>query len=316
MLLKRRTFLQSMGAVAATGVTGSLSQDLGFVLPATAAQPEQVPLTRRIHSSGETIPVVGLGSWITFNVGNDPVLRDECTEVIRAFFAHGGRMIDSSPMYGSSQATIGYALNKLGYPKSAFSADKIWTSAAASGASQFADTQDLWGLKRMDLMQVHNLLSWREHLKMLQALKAAKKIRYIGITTSHGRRHRDLEKIMAEHEIDFVQLTYNILDREAEERLLPLARERGISVIVNRPYQRGGLLRRYSGKPLPAFAGEIGATSWAQFLLKFVISHPVVTCAIPATTSTAHVKENLAAAVGPIPDEAVRQEMITYVSRL
>jgi diketogulonate reductase-like aldo/keto reductase len=203
------------------------------------------------------MPVVGLGSWITFNVGQDPVLLDECANVVSAFFAGGGRMIDSSPMYGSSQATIGFALKKLGYPENAFSADKIWTSCGPSGAAQFVQTRGLWGVRQMDLMQVHNLLSWRAHFETLQDFKASRKIRYIGITTSHGRRHGELEAIMSNHEIDFVQFTYNILDREPEARLLPLAIERGISVIVNRPYRRGALIRRFSGRPLPAFAREI-----------------------------------------------------------
>lgn len=308
----RRSFLHALGGAAVTGAAMGMGPPISEALAGTAKR----PLTRRIHSSGEALPIVGLGSWITFNVGRDPVLLDECTNVVRAFLDGGGRMIDSSPMYGSSQATIGYALKKLSYPDAAFSADKIWISSPSGGAAQFAETRGLWGLNKMDLMQVHNLLSWQAHLKMLQELKASGKIRYIGITTSHGRRHRELEEIMANHELDFVQLTYNILDREAEARLLPLARDRGISVIVNRPYRRGGLIRRYAGKPLPGVAREIGAQTWAQFLLKFVISHPAMTCAIPATTKVAHVRENLAAAAGPLPDEPTRKEMIAAIDRL
>lgn len=309
MLIGRRTVLQGIGAAAAARVVGMSSSQV-------SADPVSRPLTRTIPSTGEDIPVVGLGSWITFNVGNDPVLLDSCANVIAAFYESGGRLIDSSPMYGSSQATIGYALKKLGLPRPIFSADKIWTSYDSKGASQFAETRALWGLKTMDLMQVHNLLSWRAHLDMLQEKKASGEIRYVGITTSHGRRHADLEDIMANHDIDFVQLTYNVLDREPEQRILPLARERGIGVIVNRPYQRGALIQRYSGKPLPPFAVDLDAGTWPQLLLKFIISHPAVTCAIPATTRVPHVKENIAAAMGPLPDEGMRKAIADYLAEL
>lgn len=309
MKLQRRTILKGAGAAAIAGLAG-------FAPRKAAAAKVVKPLERAIPSSGEAMPVVGLGSWITFNVGNDPVLLDRSSDVIAAFLENGGRTIDSSPMYGSAQATIGYALKKLAYPDTAFAADKIWTSSEAGGPSQFAETQGLWGVKTMDLMQVHNLLSWQAHLDMLKAKKAAGEIRYVGITTSHGRRHDEVETIMAGHDIDFVQLTYNVLDRGAEQRLLPLARERGIAVIANRPYQRCELIRRYAGKPLPAFAGEIGALSWPQLLLKFIISHPAITCAIPATSSVAHVTENLGAAAGVLPDEAMRKAITDYVAQI
>ncbi|MCV0370185.1 aldo/keto reductase [Filomicrobium sp.] len=309
MLIGRRTVLQGVGAAAVASVTGLSSSRV-------SADPISKPLTRTIPSTGEDIPVVGLGSWITFNVGNDPVLLDTCADVVAAFYESGGRLIDSSPMYGSSQATIGYALKKLSLPNPIFSADKIWTSYDTEGASQFAETRALWGLKTMDLMQVHNLLSWRAHIDMLQKKKASGEIRYVGVTTSHGRRHEDLEDIMANHDIDFVQLTYNVLDREPEQRILPLARERGIAVIVNRPYQRGTLIQRFSGKPLPPFAAEIDAGTWPQLLLKFIISHPAITCAIPATTRVPHVQENLAAAAGRLPDEGMRKAITDYVAEL
>ncbi|MCH9807816.1 MAG: aldo/keto reductase [Alphaproteobacteria bacterium] len=305
MTVRRRTFLQGLGAASFAGATGLHA----FSSDSAAAQSVKAPGTRPIPSTGEEMPLVGLGSWITFNVGNDPLLLDASAEVIASFLTGGGRMIDSSPMYGSAQSTIGYGLGKLNYPAAAFSADKIWTSSPSNGRAQLAKTQGLWGVKRMDLMQVHNLLAWEAHLKMLQDLKAAGEIRYVGITTSHGRRHRELEQIMRTQDIDFVQLTYNVFDREVEGRLLPLAREKGIGVIVNRPYRRGALIERFAGKPLPPIAGEIGAKSWAQILLKFVISHPAVTCAIPATTRVDHVKENLAAAVGPLPDAAMRKRI-------
>ena len=309
MLVGRRKILQGFGAAAVAGAAGLAPSRL------SADTPLQ-PLTRAIPSTGEQMPVVGLGSWITFNVGNDPVLLDACAAVVAAFVDNGGRLIDSSPMYGSSQATIGYALKKLRSPNPVFAADKIWTSYESEGASQLAETRSLWGLQAMDLMQVHNLLSWQAHLDLLQAKKASGEIRYVGITTSHSRRHDDLEEIMANHPLDFVQLTYNVLDREAEQRLLPLARERGIGVIVNRPYQGGALIKRFAREKLPPFAADIGANSWPQFFLKFVVAHPAVTCAIPATTRVEHVTENLAAAAGALPDEGTRKKMIDYVAQL
>jgi diketogulonate reductase-like aldo/keto reductase len=277
------------------------------------AQPTR-PATRTIASSGEAIPPVGLGTWITFNVGNDRAARDASAEVMRAFFAAGGRLIDSSPMYGSAQEIIGYGLARLGRPANVFSADKVWISEGDQGRTQMDNSRRLWGVPRFDLMQVHNLLSWEAHLPTLFAMKAAGELRYVGITTSHGRRHGDMERIMASQPIDFVQLTYNLVDREVEQRLLPLAQERGIAVLVNRPFQQGALLDRLARHPLPAWAAEIDCTSWAQFALRFVISHPAVTCAIPATTRVDHVRENLAAAGRRMPDAAMRARMASFVA--
>lgn len=271
-------------------------------------------LTRPIPSSGEQLPVVGLGSWITFNVGNDPPARANCAEVMRNFFAAGGRLIDSSPMYGSSQGVIGEGLQKLGMPKALFSAEKVWTSS--DGAAQIETSRQLWRVPRFDLMQVHNLVAWEKQLPLIEAMKAAGRLRYVGITTSEGRRHRDIEQVMRTHRIDFVQLTYNPLDREAEQRLLPLARERGIAVLANRPFREGALLRQLQRHPLPAWASELGCTAWAQLVLKFIVTHPAVTCAIPATSQVAHVRENMGAATGPMPDEAMRQRIALHIGKL
>jgi diketogulonate reductase-like aldo/keto reductase len=259
---------------------------------------------------------MGLGSWITFNVGDDQVLRDECADVIAAFFAGGGRMIDSSPMYGSSQPVIGYGLAKLGRPQALFSAEKVWTSSGESGPAQIEQSRQFWGVPRFDLLQVHNLLAWEAHLETLFVMKTQGKVRYVGISTSEGRRHDLFEEIMRKHPLDFVQLTYNIIDREAEARLLPLAAERGIAVIVNRPFQQGELTQRLEGEKLPDWAGEIGAASWAQLILKFILAHPAVTVIIPATSRVDHVRENLAAAGGPLPDEVMREKMAAYVRAL
>lgn len=273
-------------------------------------------LLRRIPSSGEAVPVVGLGSWITFNVGNDPKARDACAEVVRAFFAAGGRLIDSSPMYGSSQPVIGHALAKLGRPAALFSAEKVWVGDVSRGAAQMEASRTFWGVPRFDLMQVHNLLAWEEHLPRLLEMKAAGRLRYVGISTSEGRRHAELERIMRTQKIDFVQLTHNLLDREAEQRLLPLAQERGIAVLVNRPFRQGALLDQLARHPLPGWASEIGCDSWAQVALKFVVSHPGVTCAIPATSQVAHLRQNMGAALGPLPDVALRERMARDVAAL
>jgi diketogulonate reductase-like aldo/keto reductase len=303
--LTRRSLLGGLAATAAA-----------VLRPSAALSQQRAVFTRPIPSSGEALPVIGLGSWITFNVGDDVAARDGCTGVMRAFFGAGGRMIDSSPMYGSSQKVIGYGLGKLNQPSGLFSADKVWISPGSRGPGQIAASRRYWGVPRFDLLQVHNLLSWEEHLRTLFAMKAAGEVRYVGITTSEGRRHRDVERIMRMQPLDFVQVTYNILDREVEDRILPLARERGIGVIVNRPFREGELTRRMARHPLPAWAAEIDCANWAQVLLKFIVSHPAVTCAIPATTRVDHVRENMGAAYGRVPDASMRARMIAHVEKL
>lgn len=289
----------------------------GAAAPLQASAGARAVVTRAIPRTGEKIPLVGLGSWITFNVGDDRVARAGCAEVMRAFFEAGGRMIDSSPMYGSAQSVIGEGLARLGGAAPVFSADKVWIGSGARGLAQIEESRRLWRVPRFDLLQVHNLLAWEEHLPRLFEMKAAGRLRYVGITTSEGRRHREVESIMRAQPIDFVQLSYNLLDREVEQRLLPLAAERGIAVIVNRPFRQGELLRELQRHPLPAWAvAEAGCDGWAQFALKFAISHPAVTCAIPATTSVAHVRQNLAAAFGRLPDAALRRRMAAHVEAL
>jgi diketogulonate reductase-like aldo/keto reductase len=217
-------------------------------------------------------------------------------------------------MYGSSQGVVGEGLRSLGAQQRVFAADKVWTGS--DGAAQLETSRGLWQVPRFDLLQVHNLLAWEKQLPLLQKMKDEGRLRYVGITTSEGRRHREFEQVMRQQRLDFVQFTYNLLDREAEQRLLPLAAERGLAVLVNRPFQEGDLLRRLQRFPLPPWAGEIGCTSWAQFALKFVISHPAVTCAIPATRRVDHVRENMAVARAPWPDAATRQRMAAYVAGL
>ena len=301
----RRRFLGGLAAMAG-----------GTLLPAMSFAQDAALVTRAIPSTGQRLPVIGLGSWITFNVGDDRGARDACTGVMRDFFAAGGRVVDSSPMYGSSQSVIGYGLAKLGRPATLFSADKVWIAAAARGPAQIEESRAHWGVARFDLLQVHNLLAWQEHLPMLFAMKQAGRLRHVGITTSEGRRHRDVEQIMRSQPLDFVQVTYNPVDREVEDRILPLARERGIGVIVNRPFQQGALIDAVSRHPLPAWAREIECTNWAQLLLKYVVSHPAVTCAIPATTRVDHVRETMGAARGVMPDEGMRRRIAAHVAQL
>jgi diketogulonate reductase-like aldo/keto reductase len=304
--LSRRSFL---GVLAAAGA--------GAVLrPAAGASQVSALLTRPIPSSKGALPLIGLGSWITFNVGEDEVARASCADVMRAFFVSGGRMIDSSPMYGSSQAVIGYGLAKLGHPSGLFAADKVWTSSGDDGPAQIEETRGFWGIPRFDLLQVHNLLAWEDHLATLFAMKAEGKLRHVGITTSHGRRHPEIEAIMKGEPIDFVQVTYNALDREVEQRILPLAMDKGIAVIVNRPFRQGELIGAVQRYPLPDWAAEFDAANWAQILLKFIVAHPAVTCAIPATSKMEHLQENMGAARGALPDEAMRRRIVAHVEQL
>lgn len=281
-----------------------------------AAQQAAPPLQKPIPRSGELLPVIGLGSWITFNVGTDPVGRHASFQVVKAFFEEGGRLIDSSPMYGSSQPVIGEALARVRHPAALFSAEKVWVGDGGRGAAQIEASRAFWGVPRFDLLQVHNLLAWEQHLPRLLEMKTAGRLRYVGITTSEGRRHADIERVMRQQPIDFVQLSYNLLDREAEERLLPLAAERGIAVLVNRPFREGALLRQLARHPLPGWAAEIGCRHWAQVALKFAVSHPAVTCAIPATSRVEHLRQNMAAARGTMPDAGLRRRMAAEVAAL
>jgi len=257
-----------------------------------------------------------MGSWITFDVGSDRALRDYRVKLLGSFFDMGGGILDSSPMYGSSQEVIGYCLARLPQQRSLFSATKVWIWLQSRGAEQMKESKRLWGVERFDLMQIHNLLDWESHLETLVAYKAQNRIRYIGVTTSHGRRHDTMANVMAEQPLDFVQLTYNILDRQAERRLLPLAAERGQAVIANRPFRGGDLFDYFARHPLPGWAGEFDCANWAQFFLKFIVSHPAVTCAIPATSRIDHLRENMGALRGRLPDHDMRQRMVRYVENL
>lgn len=300
MRATRRAVLAGAGAALLAPASGSAAGEV---------------LSKRIPATGERVPAVGIGSWITFNVGDDPALRAECRAVMAAFFEEGGGIVDSSPMYGSSQQVIGDALSKLNRPPGLFSADKVWTRSSA-GRAQIAETTRRWGVERFDLLQVHNLIDWERNLDILAAMKEDGRLRYTGVTTSHGRRHDELEAVMRRRPPDFVQLTYNVVDREVERHLLPLARERGIAVICNRPFRRGRLPDRLAHRPMPGWAKEIGVSTWPQYLLKFILSHPAVTAVIPATRRVDHLRENKSAAFGPMPDAAMRRRMAEHVRDL
>lgn len=277
---------------------------------APSASAQNAASRKTIPSTGETLPAIGMGTWLTFDVGADRRLRAQRTEVLETFFRLGGAVVDSSPMYGSSQSVVGAALERIGKPQAIFSADKVWVNGGENGPPQIAQTHTRWGVDKLDLLQVHNLVSWRAHLETLFAMKAEGRLRYVGVTSYAGLRYDDIERIMESHPLDFIQITYNLADREAEQRLLPLAQEKGVAVIANRPFREGGLINAVMRHPLPDMAAEIGAANWAQFLLKFIISHPAITVAIPATRRIDHMQENMGALSGPIPDIAFRQQMI------
>ena len=289
-------------------VLGFLAACGAAALPLRAAP----TLARTIPSSAEALPAIGLGTWITFDV-TDPRERAVRGEVLRAFFDAGGRLVDSSPMYGSSEETLGAAMPQNAKPL--FAATKVWTVGSLAGRLQLEASRKLWKLARFDLVQVHNMLDWDVHLPILRQMKAEGRIRYIGVTTSHGRRHDLLERIMANEALDFVQFTYNLNAREAENRLLPYAAERRLAVIVNRPFDGGELFGAKTRKPLPGWAAEIGCASWAEAFLKWIVAHPAVTCAIPATSKPAHLAENMRALAGPLPDAALRRRIAADYER-
>ncbi|MDP3240566.1 MAG: aldo/keto reductase [Reyranella sp.] len=269
---------------------------------------------RRIPSSSEMLPVVGVGTWRTFDVGAKPEERTPLAEVLRLLFAAGGSVIDTSPMYGSAEAVVGDLLSAAAARSKAFIATKVWTTGRDRGITQMRNSMRLLETDRIDLMQIHNLVDWRAHLPTLLAWKAEGRIRYLGITHYTQSAHDELESVMRSEKWDFVQINYALDDRAVERRLLPLAAERGIAVIVNQPFGGGGLLRRLMNRKLPDWAGEVGATSWAQILLKFVLANPTVTCVVPGTGKPEHMADNLQAGFGVYPDAALLKKMIAEVA--
>jgi diketogulonate reductase-like aldo/keto reductase len=312
---QRRTLLRASALAAAT---------TAWPLHAHA-QTQRVALQRAIPTSGEKLPVIGMGTWLTFDVSSSS-LRAPLNTVLQHFFAGGGAVIDSSPMYGAAEETIGVLMPGLGIannmpnntlnnaPNNArgFSATKVWTIGRNAGITQMQRSFKLWGVQKMDLVQIHNMLDWKTQLETLKAWKSEGRIRYIGITTSHGRRHDEFEAAMKRERFDFVQFTYNLADRSVEQRLLLLAADRGAAVLINRPFDGGNLFDTVGKNPVPAWAVEAGIATWAEYFLKWVVAHPAVTCAIPATSQPAHMLQNMRANFGNLPDAALRARMVKH----
>ncbi|MFK5947767.1 MAG: aldo/keto reductase [Methylococcales bacterium] len=310
--INRRQFIEmSMGL--GMGMAGAVAA--GFIFPGSV-NAALTSIRKAIPKTGEMLPVIGMGTSRTFDASDDGELLARLTRVTQTFFDLGGGMIDSSPMYGSSQKVLGQLLPKVKGKKNLFAATKVWIEGKDEGVEQMEASREHWGVKYFDLMQIHNLVDWESHFETLQQMKADGKIRYIGITTSHGRYHLQLSDILEKHNFDFVQLTYNIGNRDVEFPLLSIAREKGIAVIANRPYQRGDLFRHVKGKPLPAWAGDFNCTSWGQYFLKYAVSHPAVSCAIPATTKVKHMKDNMQAGRGLLPTPKQRIQMVKYFESL
>ena len=305
-IITRRYFLQGLGMMSA-GMA---------LMPMSAFGQNHKPITRAIPSSGERVPVIGMGTSRTFDVGDDPAARRQLQGVIQAFFDKGGALIDSSPMYGNAETVVGDLLKNVRNKDALFAATKVWTYGKQAGIDQMQRSMQRMGVAVMDLMQIHNLRDWKIHLPTLRQWKEEGKIRYIGITTSHGRSHDELEQIMRSQTLDFVQFTYNIGNRTVEESLLPLAADRGIATLINRPYQRGALFKKVNGQSLPEWAKEFDCRSWGNFFLKFILSHPAVTCIIPATSKVHHMQDNMAGGFGKLPTPEMRRRMVSYMELL
>jgi len=306
--LSRRKFIRMASTATAAVAAGLILPHHGFAL--------STQIRKAIPKAGEMLPVIGMGTSRTFDSNNDSEMLARLQQVTQTFFDMGGGMIDSSPMYGSAQQVLGQLLPKVKGNKNLFSATKVWIDGREEGIEQMEQSRKLWGIKNFDLMQIHNLVDRETHLETLKQMKADGKIRYIGITTSHGRYHDELSDILSTQDFDFVQLSYNIANRDVESPLLSIAKDKGIAVIVNRPYQRGDLFRHVRGKALPAWAQEFDCNSWGQYFLKYVVSHPAVTCAIPATTKVKHMKDNMQAGHGRLPTAKQRIKMLKYFKSL
>jgi diketogulonate reductase-like aldo/keto reductase len=301
--LSRRGLLRlaiGAGALAFNGITMAATTMLRRPIPRTA----------------ESLPVIGLGTWQTFDVGSSESARAPLRDVLRELVRGGGNVVDSSPMYGQSEIVVGDLAAELNLHKELFLATKVWTSGREAGIRQMEQSFQHLRTKRMDLMQVHNLVDWRTHLVTLRQWKEQGKVRYIGVTHYTASAYDELAQVLKSEELDFVQINYSIIEREAERRILPLAEERRIAVLVNRPFAQSGLFSKVRGKSLPAWAKEIGCASWAQFFLKFVVSHPTVTCAIPGTGNVQHLIDNMQAGTPPLPDQATRERMARLMSEL
>ncbi len=272
---------------------------------------DETIMKRTIPSSGEILPSIGIGTWQTFDVGANPQERAPLKDVLRLFIQKGGSVIDSSPMYGRSEKVVGELSAELTINQDLFIATKVWTTGLEAGKKQIDNSFSL--LKKIDLLQIHNLLDWQTHLKTLHSLKEDGKIRYIGLTHYLDSTHDTLAEMIRNQRVDFIQINYNILDRHAENNLLPLAQEKKVAVLVNRPFEEGALFQKVRGKNVPDWARDFDCTSWAQFFLKFILSHPAITCVIPGTSKVTHLLDNLGGAKGKLPDEKQRIRMISFM---
>ena len=273
-------------------------------------------LTRPIPHSSERLPAIGVGTYETFDVGKGAAERAELKEVLRTLVAQGASVVDSSPMYGRAEGVVGDLAAELGLHARLFIATKVWTRGEKAGIEQMEDSARLLRAQKIDLMQVHNLVDWKTHLKTLKRWKAQGRLRHIGITHYHSGAFDDLMSVLRTREFDFVQFNYSMVEHEADQRLLPLCAELGVGVLVNRPFSQGGLFPRVKGKPLPEWAAEFECASWAQFFLKWILGHPAVTCAIPGTRRVQHLNDNLGAARGRLPDQAMRRKMLAHLQAL
>jgi len=269
-------------------------------------------LTRPIPQTNEPLPVVGLGTWQAFDVGAERAGLDQRKEVLRILLEAGGKVIDSSPMYGRAEAVVGNLLTEMKAHDRTFLATKVWTSGEAAGIAQMKASAAKLQVPAIDLMQIHNLVDWRTHLRTLRAWKAQKKFRYIGITHYTDPALDELAAVIRAERIDFVQFGYSIASRAAEARLLPLCAERGVAVLVNQPFDSGALFGQVRGKALPDWAADVDCASWSQFFLKFILGHPAVTCVIPGTAKPDHARDNVAAGLGRLPDAAQRKRMVQF----
>lgn len=309
----RRQMLKSAGK-AATGCL--LLPSIGLRFQKGSDMMEQQIIERTIPSSGEKIPAIGMGTWQTFDVGDSASGRAALEEVLKLFVETGGKLVDSSPMYGSSEEVVGELASKLELHPSLFMATKVWTTGEEKGRQQMQQSMDLLKVSTLDLMQVHNLVDYKTHLNTLRSWKEEGKIRYIGVTHYTTSAYPELMRVMKEYPLDFVQFNYSIQTREAENSILPFAADQGVAVIINRPFEGGNVFYRTKGKDLPAWATDFDCHSWGQFFLKYIISHPAVTCAIPATANPKHLKDNMGAGHGRLPDEATRRKMVDYFNSL
>jgi len=305
-MIKRRQLLQFSAGLLA-----------GSSLGLRAEQAADLPLIQRpVPSSGELLPVMGMGTSRTFDTPGDPASLANLTEVMQAFFNARGTVIDSSPMYGNAETRVGDVLRAMTPPPKVFAATKVWTTGRQQGIAQMQESARRMNVERFDLIAVHNLQDWQTHLDTLKGWKEDGKVRYIGITTSHGRDHPQFLEVMRKQPVDFAQFSYNIEDRRAEQELLPLAADRGIATMINRPYQRGALFNKSRGKALPALAAELDCNSWGQFYLKYILAHPAVTCIIPATARVHHMVDNMQANFGRVPDPQQRADMLRLFEQL